>query len=112
MRGDCLVTTTSRTNNNYTLFRAGPGKDSTSSPLDEQQVHAGISEDDEDGAENSQANGILPQRKNIKAETAQNGGTRNLDIKTILVVNERKILDLIDNKALEAIVEDGQLYNG
>lgn len=75
-------------------------------------MHAGISEDDEDGAENSQANGILPKRKNIKAETAQNSGTRNLDVKTILVVNERKVLDLIDNKALEAIVEDGQLYNG
>lgn len=74
-------------------------------------MHACIGKDDEDTAENGQSNGIMPQRKNVETKAAENGRAWHLNIKAVLVVNKREVLDLVDDETFEAVVEDGELWS-
>ena len=72
-------------------------------------MHARVRKHDEDGAKDGEANGVAPESHDIETETAQDGGAGHLDVETVLVVDERQVLDFVDDEAFEAVVEDGKL---
>jgi len=57
--------------------------------LHKQKVHCCIAQNQEDATVYAQANGIIPQGKSVEAEGAEDGRAWNLDIKTVLVIDQR-----------------------
>jgi hypothetical protein len=74
-------------------------------------VHSQIRQDNKGTAENGETHAVLPQRQGVKAKGAENRRARHFDIKAVLVIDEGKIADLVDDEALEGVVEDGELQN-
>jgi hypothetical protein len=62
-------------------------------------------------ANHPQPGHILPQRQHIETKTAQNRTPRNFDVEAVLLVDEREVAHFVDDQALEAEVEDGELYS-
>jgi len=77
--------------------------------LYKQKVHREVGEDHKHARKYTQPNHISPQRHHIKPKRAQDGRPRHLDINAVLVVHERQVLDFVDNKSFESVVENGQL---
>ena len=50
-------------------------------------MHRTISNHNESSRKDGQANNIIPQSAIVKAESAENGCARNLDIEAVLVVD-------------------------
>jgi hypothetical protein len=78
-------------------------------PLHQQKVQSSVTQHQEHTTNHPQPLYIPPKRQHIKPETAQNSTTRNLNVKTVLLVYEREVADLVDDQAFEAEVEDGEL---
>jgi hypothetical protein len=77
--------------------------------LHQQEMHTPISQHDENRAENRQAHHIHLQRSIIEAERAQDRSARDFDIETVFMVDEAERPDFVDDEALKAVVEDGEL---
>jgi hypothetical protein len=77
--------------------------------LHEQQVHSEVRQDNERAAIHRQTYAIPPERLDIESETAQNSRPRDFDIKSVFMIDQAEILDLVDNQALKRVVEYGQL---
>jgi hypothetical protein len=52
-----------------------------------------------------QTNTIPPQRLHIEAEARQDSRARDFDIKAVLVVDKREVLNLVNNEAFKRVVE-------
>lgn len=50
-------------------------------------MHRSVRNDYEGTGEDGEPNDILPQREGIESEGAQNGGSRNFDVQSVLVVD-------------------------
>ena len=83
--------------------------DITLPSLYEQEMHCDVSQHQEYTAEDCKTDGVTPERQNIEAEGAENGRSRDFNVKTIFVINERKVAHFVDNQAFETVVEDGNL---
>ena len=83
--------------------------DITLPSLYEQEMHCHISQHQEYTAEDCKTDGVTPERQNVEAEGAENCGTRYFNVKTILVVNERKIAHFVNNQTFETVMEDRNL---
>jgi len=81
------------------------------SPFHKQEMQRSITQDQKSSAEDRKADDIVPQRQDVEAETRQNRRAGYFDIKAVLVINERQIPDLVDNKSLETVMEDGELQS-
>ena len=57
----------------------------------------------------SQSRNITPKRQHIKAETAQDRTAGDFDVEAVLLIDEGQVADFVDDQALEAEVEDGEL---
>lgn len=79
--------------------------------LNKQEMHRCICNDDQSPRDHSKPNDIEPVGLGIEAEGAQNGCTRHLDVEAVLVIDQSKEGDLVDNEGLEAVVEYRQLDN-
>lgn len=69
-------------------------------------MHGGICQYDETRTKHSETYCVRSQSSIVETEGAQDGGTRYLDVKAILVVNETQSADFIDDQAFEAKVEN------
>ena len=72
-------------------------------------MHGSISQDHEDAPKDSEPNAVPPKSEYVETEGAKNGGTRHLDVESVLVVHQAEVLDFIYNQAFEGIVEDREL---
>ena len=52
---------------------------------------------DECAGEDGQPNDIFPQGKDIETEGAENRGTGYFDVQPVLVIDQSKVFDLVDN---------------
>jgi len=75
--------------------------------LHQQQMHSQVRQHYKRAAIYSEANTIPPQRLHIEAKAAQDSRPRDFDVQSVLVVDEREVLDLVYNQAFERVVEDG-----
>ena len=66
-----------------------------------------IREHDKRTTKHRKTDAIPPQRQHVKAKGRQDGRAGDLNVDAVLVVDEREIADLVDDEALEAVVEDG-----
>jgi hypothetical protein len=73
--------------------------------LHQQQMHSKIGKHNECTTIYGQPNTILPQRLHVEAKAAENRRARDLNVQTVFVVNEREVLDFIDNEAFKGIVK-------
>jgi hypothetical protein len=88
---------------NYTFAR--PTQCSQLPLLHQEKMHSKIGKHDERAAIDAQPNAILPQRLHVEAKAAQNRGARNLNVQAVFVIDEREVLDFVDNQAFKGIVE-------
>lgn len=72
-------------------------------------MHRNVSNHNERGRKDGQPHNIIPQSAVVEAESTENGCARNFDVETVLVVDQGKIFDFVDNEAFEAVVEDRKL---
>jgi hypothetical protein len=79
--------------------------------LHKKEVHGEISQEDKSTAVHTQPYAILPQRLDVEAEGAKDGGAGNFNVETVFVVDEGEVLDFIDDEAFEGVVEDGKLQD-
>lgn len=77
--------------------------------LNKQEMHSSICDDDKGSGDDREANDVEPVSLGIKAKSAQDGCARNLNVEAVLMVDQSKEGDLVDNESLEAIVENRQL---
>lgn len=70
-------------------------------------MHRAIGHDNKHPRNHPQPNDIPPQSLRVESKCAEDGCPRNLDIQSILVVNQRQERHFVDNKRLESVVEDG-----
>lgn len=70
-------------------------------------MHRSVSQNDESPAEDREAHAIDPERLYIETKTAQDSGARDLKFEAVLLVDKRKVLDLVYDQAFKPIVEDG-----
>lgn len=78
------------------------------SSFDEQEMHSSVRQDDEDGSKNTQIPDVRPHGIIVESKGAEDGRARHRDIQSVLAVHEGKLKNLIDNKRLEAVVENRQ----
>lgn len=78
-------------------------------PLHKQEMHSPISQHQEHSPKNRKSNSINPQSPIIKPKRAKYRSTRHLNIQAVLVIDQTKRADFIDDQALEGVVEDRQL---
>lgn len=76
------------------------------SSFDEQEMHSSVRQDDEDGSKNTQIPDVRPHGIIVESKGAEDGRARHRDIQSVLAVHEGKLKNLIDNKRLEAVVEN------
>jgi hypothetical protein len=72
-------------------------------------MHGGVGQNEKYSAKHAEADGVEPHVRVVEAEGAEDGGARDLDVDAVLVVAEAQRADLVDDQALEAVVEDGEL---
>lgn len=72
-------------------------------------MHGSICQNHEYCSKHSKTSGIRPERLHVEAEGAEDRGTGDFDIDAVLVIRQREVLDLVDDKTFKAVVEDGQL---
>lgn len=72
-------------------------------------MHRCICNDNEGRRDHSQARDIVPIGQGIKPKGTKNRCTRHLNVKAVLVINQGKEGDLIDNEGLEPVVENREL---
>lgn len=77
--------------------------------LHQNYMHSSISNDDEGAREDGKTDDISGKSEVVEAESAQYRSSWNLNVKTILMVDECEECTLIDNERLESIVEYGEL---
>lgn len=77
--------------------------------LHKQEMHCDVGNHDESAAKDGEADNIVPEGKVIEAECRQDGRARHLNVKTIAVVLEAQLGDLVDNEAFVAVVKNGEL---
>lgn len=53
--------------------------------LDQQEMHCGISQDDESPAKDGEADDVTPQRERVEAKGAEDGGTGHFNVQTVSV---------------------------
>lgn len=83
--------------------------DITLSSLYEQEMHCHISQHQKHPTKDCKTDGIIPKCQHIEAERTENSRAGHLNVKTILVVDERKVADFVHDQAFETVVEDGNL---
>jgi hypothetical protein len=69
-------------------------------------MHRSVCNDDKGPRKHSEANHIVPVSKGVETKGAQDRGSGNFNVQAILVVNQGQEGDLVNNKGLEAIMED------
>ena len=72
-------------------------------------MHRGVGNNDEGTGEDSKPDDVRPEGADVKAESTQYRCTGDFDVKAVLVIDQGKVRDLINNESLESIMEDGQL---
>ena len=72
-------------------------------------MHGGVGQDEEGAAEDAEADGVEPHVRVLEAEGAEDGGAGHLNVDAVLVVAEPQRADFVDDHALEAVVENGEL---
>lgn len=72
-------------------------------------MHSCVCDDDKSSRDNREANDVEPVGLGIEAKGAQDGCARNLNVEAVLMVDQSKESDLVDNESLEAVVENRQL---
>jgi hypothetical protein len=70
-------------------------------------MHGRIGKQHESGTKHGETDGVAPEGEHVEAEGREDGGAGDLDVDAVLVVDEAQVLDLVDDEALEAEVEDG-----
>jgi hypothetical protein len=79
----------------------------TLSLLNKQEMHRCVCNDDEGSRDHGQPGDVERVRLRVEAKSAQNRGTRYFNIQTVLVVDQGKEGDLVNDEGLEAVVKDG-----
>lgn len=74
-------------------------------------MHRCICNDDQSPRDHGKANHIEPVGLGIEAEGTQNGCTWHFNVQAVLVIDQSKEGDLVDNEGLKAVVEYRQLDN-
>jgi hypothetical protein len=69
-------------------------------------MHATIGQHNKHSAEDSQPDGIHLQRSIVEAKRAQDRRTRNFYVEAILMVDQTKWSDFIDDEAFKTVVEN------
>lgn len=59
---------------------------------------------------NRQPRNITPQRQHVETETAQDSTAWDFNVEAVLLVDEGQVAHFVDDQALEAEVEDGELW--
>lgn len=72
-------------------------------------MHRRICHDHEYSAKHGEPDGVGPQRLHVEPKGAEDGRAGDLDVDAVLVVRQGNILDLVNDEALEAVVEYRQL---
>ena len=72
-------------------------------------MHRNVRNHNERGREHRKADDIIPQRRIIESERAEDGGAGDFDIQAVFVVDEGEVADFVYDEAFEAVVEDGEL---
>lgn len=82
-----------------------------SSPLlNQEKVYRHVPKDQENSAENAQTQSIVPQSQDIETETRQDSGAGDFDVEAVLLVDEGKVADFVDDETFETVVVDGELW--
>ena len=72
-------------------------------------MHGTVCNENERSRDYSKSNHVVPIGQGVETKSAQDRGTRHLDVQTILVINQGKVGHFIDNQGFKSIVEDRQL---
>lgn len=72
-------------------------------------MHCGVSNYEESTRENSQANNVGPIGANVETKCTEYGSTRDFNVKSVLMVDQCKVLNLIHDEALKSVVKYGKL---
>lgn len=77
-----------------------------SSLLDKQEMHCTVCNDDKRTGNHSKSNHVIPIGLGVKAESAQDRGTGDFNIQTVLVINQGEVCHFIDNQGFKSIMEN------
>lgn len=69
-------------------------------------MHSQICQHNERATIHGESDAIPPQRLDVEAEAAQDGGAGDFDVEAVFVVDEGEVLDLVYDEAFEGVVED------
>ena len=69
-------------------------------------MHSDIGDQDESPRENGKTNDIVPQSKVVESKGTQDRCARYFNVETVLVIDESKECDFVDDQTLETVVED------
>lgn len=73
-------------------------------------MHGSIGNHDESPGKDGQTHDIVPIGESVETKSAQNRSTGYLNIQAILVIDQCQESDLVDDKGLKTVVEDGELW--
>jgi hypothetical protein len=68
-------------------------------------VHCEIGKNNKHSTVYAKANAIHPQRLHVEAKAAQDSRARDLNVETILVVDETEVLDFVDDESFKGVVK-------
>lgn len=74
-------------------------------------MHSDICNYDESPRENGEPNDILPQSQVVESKSTQDRCTGHFNVETVLVIDQSKECDFVDNQSFEAVVEDRELQH-
>ena len=69
-------------------------------------MHSDIGDHNEGPRENGETNDIFPQSQVVKSKSTQNRCAGHFNVETILVIDESKECDFVDDESFETVVED------
>lgn len=73
-------------------------------------MHRSVRNDDESAGKDGEANDISPDGERVEAKGREDGGSGDFNVKTVFMVDEGEVLDFVNNKGFEAVVEYRKLF--
>ena len=69
-------------------------------------MHSDIGDHNESPRENGETNDIFPQSQVVESKSTQNRCAGHFNVETVLVIDESKECDFVDDESFETVVED------
>ncbi len=72
-------------------------------------MHRDISNYNERGRKNAEADNVIPQSTIVEAKGTEDGCAGDFDVQAVFVVDQGEVFDFVDDETFEAVVEDRKL---